>query len=103
MAASSASRRNLKAKAGLAKKRRGKQGKRIKESVDLLEMEYRSGNIDTRGLIQGMAQIKSYATRMLDGQCRIQTPYAPLRAILGKDGFRYCCTHKPVRHCSKAP
>jgi len=34
------------------------------------------------------------------GECRRDTPYAPLRPVIGADGrFKWCCTHDP-EHCA---
>jgi hypothetical protein len=38
---------------------------------------------------------------MASGECRVDTPYAPIRPILQSSGsFRWCCTHKSGPHCS---
>ena len=99
MAAENTSRRNLRAKAGMAKKSRGKQGTRMKLVLEILEKENRAGRLEAGELLRG---IQSLAQRALDVQCRLQTPYSPMRLILGADGLRYWCSHKPIPHSEKA-
>lgn len=34
------------------------------------------------------------------GECRVETPFKPLRPVIDEDGnFKWCCTHTPP-HCS---
>jgi len=34
------------------------------------------------------------------GECRVVTPYAPIRPVIDQDGnLRWCCTHDP-EHCA---
>jgi hypothetical protein len=48
--------------------------------------------------IGGNAEFR--AALVSSSECRVDTPFAPIRQIIQADGrLRYCCTHKSGPHC----
>lgn len=87
--------RNARARAGLSKKQRGKQGVRHVEVRNVLGESIQAGRFDRELLTRVMVKILDSA-----GECQRAEPYKPLYPVLDDVGLRYCCTHKP-RHCSE--
>lgn len=41
------------------------------------------------------------AALQVEGECRLEEPYRPLRLVLSAGGLKWCCTHSP-EHCASA-
>jgi hypothetical protein len=52
--------------------------------------------METRATWLAAAMIAAQGTV---GECRKETPYAPLRPVLTDEGLRWCCLHNP-EHCA---
>ena len=54
---------------------------------------------DIRPLAMGMRALMLMAGTGL-GECRLETPYSPLRPVIDAHGaFKWCCNHNP-EHCA---
>ncbi|MGW6850452.1 hypothetical protein ACWGCK_17060 [Streptomyces virginiae] len=87
--------RNQLARAGLAKKARGKQAEKVEESRQYVATQLRQGTLDARLLARGLAKFLDSV-----GECQRSRPFQPLFPVYDDEGLRYCCTHDP-RHCTK--
>ena len=55
---------------------------------------------DDLSVIARAAQLALVASSAGLGECRAETPYAPLYPLIDHDGaFKWCCTHDP-NHCA---
>lgn len=69
----------------------------LQEKVkELLASEAATGSIGM--LLTTIAAL--LAASSTSGECRVLTPFAPIKPVIGSDGtFKWCCTHSP-EHCA---
>lgn len=89
-----ASRRRM-AEAGLAKKRRGRQGREYIAAAHLVNERLQSGSLSKETLARALTKVMENS-----GECRRDQPFMPLYPVLDDEGLRYCCEHDPT-HCSE--
>lgn len=65
----------------------------------LIQIEHSGGTGELPGLAAVRSALESAADG-LGGECQVDTPFAPLRAVITPSGhLQWCCSH-PTQHCA---